>query len=94
MFAAYQTQYLKATQFAFAKTSASRHLASSTGLGYGSGSNGNSGSTAPNPASKTPQKNKVAKDKATAGGKPAAAWEKKVPTGAKPTRKKGEEGRD
>jgi hypothetical protein len=30
IFAAYQTQYLKATQFACAKASASRHLASST----------------------------------------------------------------
>jgi hypothetical protein len=93
MFAAYQTQYLKATQFASAKASASRHLASSTGSGYGSGSTGSSGSTTPNPASKTQQKKKVAKDRATAGGKPAAAGEKEVPAGAKRTWKKGEEGR-
>jgi hypothetical protein len=94
MFAAYQTQYLKATQFASAKASASRHLASSTGSGYGSGSTGSSGSTAPNPASKTQQKKKAAKDKAAAGGKPAAAGEKEVPAGAKPAWKKGDEGRD
>jgi len=53
IFAAYQTQYLKATQFAFAKASASCHLASSTRSGYGSSSSGSGNSKAPNPFSKT-----------------------------------------
>ena len=93
IFAAYQTQYLKATQFASAKASASRHLASS-GSGHGTGSSGSGGSTAPNPSSKTQQKKKAAKDKAAAGGKPAAAGEKEVPAGAKPAWKKNEDGRE
>jgi hypothetical protein len=94
VFAAYQTQYPKATQFASAKASASHHLASSSGSGYGSGSTGNSGSTTPNPASKTLQKKKAAKGKAAACGKPEAVEEKEPLVGAKPTWKKGEEGRD
>jgi hypothetical protein len=65
-----------------------------TGSGYGSGSTGSGGSTARNPASKTQKKKKAAKDKAAAGGKPAATREKDLPAGAKPTWKKGEEGRD
>ncbi len=60
-FAAYQTQYLKATQFASANASASHHLASSTSIGYGAGSSGSSGSTSPNPASKTQQKKEACK---------------------------------
>ena len=94
IFAAYQTQYHKVTQFASAKASASRHLASSTGSGYGSGSSGNGGSTTPNYSAKTQQKKKVAKDKAAVHGKPATTREKELPVGAKPTWKKGEEGRD
>jgi hypothetical protein len=85
IFAAYQTQYLKATRFASAKASASRHLTSSTGAGYGTSSSGSSGSTTPNPSSKTQQKKEAAKKKAsTAAGKPAAAREKKGTAGAKP----------
>ncbi len=64
IFAAYQTQYLMATQFASAKGSASRHLASSSRSGYGASSSGSSGSIAPIPASKTQQKKKAVKDKA------------------------------
>jgi hypothetical protein len=82
IFAAYQTQYLKATQFAFQIASASRHLASSSGSGHGTGSPRNSGSTLPNPAFKTHQK-KAAKDKARASGKLAVAREKEPPAGAK-----------
>ncbi len=52
IFAAYQTQFLKATQFASNKASASRRLASS-------GSTGNNGSTTPNPGSKAQQEKKA-----------------------------------
>jgi hypothetical protein len=89
IFAAYQVQFLKATQFASAKATATRHLASSTGYGSGSGSSGSGSSTAPNPASKTQQKKKAAREKASAG-----AGEKEAPFGAKPARRKGEENRD
>jgi hypothetical protein len=65
IFAAYQTQYLKATQFASTKAYASRNLASSLGSGYGSGSTGSSGSTPPNPASKTQQKKESSKGKSS-----------------------------
>ena len=86
IFAAYQVQFLKATQFASAKATATRHLASSTGYGSGAGSTGSGSSTAPNPASKTQQKKKAAREKAAAG-----AGEKEAPFGAKPARRKGEE---
>ena len=71
IFANYQTQYLKGTQIASAKASASRHFASTTESGYGGGFSGNSGSTAHNPASKSQQKMKAAKDKATECREPA-----------------------
>ncbi len=72
IFAAYQTQYLKATQLASAKASASRYLASSTGACYDAGFSGSSGSISPNPASKTQhKKTEAAKKKATSvAGKP------------------------
>ncbi len=93
IFAAYQTHYLKATQFASAKASASHHLASSTCAGYGTGSSGSSGSTAPNPSSETRQKKKAAKKKAaTAAGKPTTVGEKEGTTGAKPAWKKADAG--
>ncbi len=93
IFAAYQTQYLKAPQFASAKACASRHLTFSSGSGYGAGSSGSSGSTSPNHVSKTRPKKKATKNTAAAGGKPAAAREKELPAGAKPAGKKDEEGR-
>jgi hypothetical protein len=81
IFAAYQVQFLKATQFASAKATANRHLASSTGTanyGAGVGSAGNNGSTAPNPASKAQLRKKAEKQKAAAERAAAAA------AGAKP----------
>jgi hypothetical protein len=97
IFAAYQVQFLKATQFASAKATANRHLASSTGTGYsGAGTSSSGSTTAPNPASKTQQKKKAAREKAAgaAGGKPAAQGEKEAPAGAKPAWKKNEGGGD
>ena len=88
VFAAYQLQFLKATQFASAKATANRHLASSTGSGYGPSTPGSGSSTAPNPSSKTQLKKKNAKEKAAAGGRPAAAGEKETPAGGRPPRQK------
>ncbi len=93
IFAAYQTQYLKATQLASAKASASRHLATSTGTGYGAGSSGSSGFTTPNPASKTQQKKEATEKKAaTSAGKPAATGEKEGAAGSKSAWKKVDAG--
>ncbi len=86
IFAAYQVQFLKATQSASAKATATRHLASSTVYGSGFGSAGSGSSTSPKPASKTQQKKKAARKKAAAG-----AREKEAPFGAKPAIRKGEE---
>ena len=86
IFAAYQVQFLKANQFASAKATANRHLASSTGTGYsGAGTSSSGSTTAPNPASKTQQKKKAAREKAAgaAGGKPAAQGEKRVSSRSK-----------
>ncbi len=47
VFTAYQVQLLKATQFASAKATANRHLASSHGAGNGSSTSGGFGSTPP-----------------------------------------------
>jgi hypothetical protein len=69
IFAAYQTQCIKASRFASAKASASRHLASL-------GSTGSNGSTAPKYASKAQQEKKVTKKKASTGGRPATTDEK------------------
>jgi hypothetical protein len=81
-FTAYQQQFLRATQFASAKASATRHLASSTGVGTGTGSTGNSnGSKEPNPLSNSQKKKeaaakrKAAAEKATAAGAPKAPKE-------------------
>ena len=88
VFAAYQLQFLKATQFASAKATANRHLASSTGSGYGPSTPGSGSSTAPNPSSKTQLKKKNAREKAAAGGRPATAGEKEAPAGGRPPRQK------
>jgi hypothetical protein len=70
-FAAYQQQFLKATQFASAKATANRHLASSTGYGSGTSSEGR-GSQAPNPGSNTQKKKAAAREKPKAAGERAA----------------------
>ena len=74
IFAAYQVQFLKATQFASAKANANRHLASSS---HGTCNNGFAtrgySSTPPNPKSKTQQKKIAAADK-----KPIAGSEDKA----------------
>ena len=61
VFAAYQLQFNKATQFASAKASANRHLASTSGAGNGSSAagGGNSGANLPDPNSKAQQKKKA-----------------------------------
>ncbi len=53
IFAAYQVQFLKATQFPLAKATTTHHLASSTGFGLGASYAGSGISTSPNPASTT-----------------------------------------
>ncbi len=88
VFAAYQLQFLRATQFASAKATANRHLASSTRSGYGPSTPGGGSSTAPSPASKTQLKKKDAREKAAAGGKPTTTGEKEAPAGGRPPRQK------
>ena len=56
VFAAYQLQFLKATQFASAKATADRHLATSTGSASGSGSCSNNNGRASNPGSDSQKK--------------------------------------
>jgi hypothetical protein len=75
VFAAYQLQFLKATQFASAKATANRHLASTSGTGTGSGTSGASstGNQAANPSSNTQKKKKAAAERKTAAEKAAAA---------------------
>ena len=73
VYAAYQLQFLKATQFASAKATANRHLASTSGSGNGSGSaygNG-SGNQAANPGSNSQKKKKAAADRKAAAEKAA-----------------------
>ena len=71
-FAAYQQQFLKATQFASAKATANRHLASSTGYGSGTSSDGR-GAQAPNPNSNTQKKKAAARERPKAAGERAGA---------------------
>jgi hypothetical protein len=73
IFAAYRLQFLKATQFASAKATANRHLASSSGTGSGMGAahgSGN-GSQAANPSSNTQKKKKATAKKSIAAEKVA-----------------------
>ena len=73
VYAAYQLQFLKATQFASAKATANRHLASTSGSGNGSGAaygNG-SGNQAANPGSNSQKKKKAAADRKAAAEKAA-----------------------
>jgi hypothetical protein len=81
-YAAYESSFLRATQFASAKASATRHLASGsrgdTGFGSNSGGGGSSGGsfsgqTLPNPNSKTQQKKKTAAAKTPAASAAAPA---------------------
>ena len=81
----YQFRPHDATQFASAKATAMRHLASSIGFGSGARSAGSGSSTPPNLAFKTQQKKKAAREKARAG-----VGNKEAPFGAKPSRRKGE----
>ncbi len=79
-FAAYQQQFLKATQFASAKASATRHLASSTGVGTGTGSTGSgNGNKEPNPLSNSQKKKEAAAKRKAAAEKAAAAGAPKAP---------------
>ena len=71
-FAAYQQQFLKATQFASAKATASRHLASSTGAGSSAPAEGRT-PQAPNPSSNTQKKKAAAAAKKAAAEAAAAA---------------------
>ena len=73
IFAAYQLQFLKATQFASAKATANRHLASSSGTGSGMGAahGSGSGSQAANPSSNTQKKKKATAEKKNAAEKAA-----------------------
>ena len=71
-FAAYQQQFLKATQFASAKATANRHLASSTGYGSGTSNEGR-GAQAPNPNSNTQKKKAAARERPKAAGERAGA---------------------
>ena len=96
IFAAYQVQFLKATQFASAKATANRHLSSTTGTanyGAGAGSTGSNGSTAPNPASKT-QLRKAAAAKKAAAEKAAAAAAGVKPDAAGGKQRKDRKGKD
>jgi hypothetical protein len=72
VFAAYKLQFLRATEFASAKATANRHLASSTGSGQGSGS-GTNGSQAANPLSNTQKKKTSAAKKKAVGDRAAPA---------------------
>ena len=62
VFAAYQVQLLKATQYNSAKATANQHLSSSHGTSNNNSTTGGHSSTPPNPESKTQQKKKVAAD--------------------------------
>jgi len=73
VYAAYQVQFLKATQFASAKATANRHLASTSGSGNGAGAaygNGD-GNQAANPGSNSQKKKKAAADRKVAAEKAA-----------------------
>ena len=75
VYAAYQLQFLKATQFASAKASANRHLASSSGATSGASpaNVGGGGNQAANPSSNTQKKKKAAAERKAAAEKAAAA---------------------
>ena len=64
VFAAYQVQFLKATQFASAKATANRHLASTGGSGASGSASGEGNKTHADPKSKTQLKKKEAARKA------------------------------
>lgn len=83
IFAAYQLQFLKATQFASAKASANRHLSSSTGSGTGSSGNASGGQAANSGANSQKKKEAAAKRKAAAE-KAAGAGAGAGPGAAKP----------
>ena len=71
-FAAYQQQFLRATQFASAKATANRHLASSSGSGSSTTYEGRT-PQAPNPSSNTQKKKAAAAAKKSTGEKGGAA---------------------
>ena len=71
-FAAYQQQFLRATQFASAKATANRHLASSSGSGSSTTYEGRT-PQAPNPSSNTQKKKAAAAAKKTTGERGGAA---------------------
>ena len=72
VFAAYQLQFLKATQFASAKATANRHLSTSTGSASGTGSSGSNGRTT-NPGSDSQKKKEAAAKRKTAAENGAGA---------------------
>ncbi len=63
-FAAYQVRFLKVTQFASAKATANRHLASTCGSGASGSASGGGNKTPADPKSKTHLKKKKAAKKA------------------------------
>ena len=73
VFAAYQLQFLKATQFASAKATANRHLATSTGSASGSGSSGSSNGRTSNPGADSQKKKEAAAKRKAAAEKGAGA---------------------
>ena len=77
VFAAYQVEFLKATQFASTKVTANQHLASSHGSGNTGSTTRGYISTSPNPKSKTQHKKKAAADKKLAARSEGKAGEAK-----------------
>ena len=72
VFAAYQLQFLKATQLSPAKATANRHLVTSTGTASGLGSSGSNGMTT-NPGSDSQKKKEAAAKRKSAAEKGAGA---------------------